>query len=440
MTREGPSAPSVRQTTDQGAFPFELALVPLSLPDPDVLAPAAPAGRWRALFLLAAAELLGMSLWFSASASVPAIQAEWSLSDSAAAWLTLAVQLGFVLGTLISALSNLPDVVNTRRLFAASALLAALSNAAFGLFAKGPALGIPLRFATGFFLAGVYPPGMKIMATWFRRGRGLALGVLVGALTLGKASPYLVNALGGAGWRGHVFFVSLLAVAGGLIVLLFVGDGPYSTGNAPFDIHQVGQVFRNRAVRLANFGYFGHMWELYAMWTWAPVMIRASLAARGSSPALADAAAFLVLGAGAAGCVSAGILADRIGRTAVASAALAVSGACCLVVGFLFESSPALLLTVAAIWGASVVADSAQFSACVTELGDPRYLGTALTLQTCLGFLLTTISIELIPRVEKVLGWRYAFVILAPGPLFGVVSMLRLRGLPEAVKIAHGRK
>ena len=402
--------------------------------------PAAGSARWRALALLALAELLGMSLWFSASASVPALRAEWGLSDSTAAWLTLTVQLGFVAGTLVSALTNLPDVMNTRRLFAVAATLGALANASFALFARGPSLGLALRFLTGFCLAGVYPPGMKIMATWFRRGRGMALGVLVGALTLGKASPYLVNALGGSDWRGHVLFVSLLAVVGGLIVLLFVGDGPYSTGTAPFDFRQVGQVFRNRGVRLANFGYFGHMWELYAMWTWAPVMIRASLAARGEPASLADAAAFLVLGAGAAGCVAAGLLADRLGRTAVASAALAVSGACCLLIGFLFESSPALLLTVAAIWGASVVADSAQFSACVTELGDPRYLGTALTLQTCLGFLLTTVSIRLMPVLVDRVGWRYAFAFLAPGPVFGVLAMLRLRALPEAVKIAQGRR
>ena len=402
--------------------------------------PADSPHRWRALTLVSAAVLLGMSLWFGASASAPAIRVEWKLSDSGAAWLTLAVQLGFVAGTLTSALANLPDILSARALFAVSALAGATVNAAFALFARSPAAGLPLRFATGFFLAGVYPPGMKILATWFRRGRGTALGVLIGALTLGKASPYLVNAVGSSSWRINVLFVSLLAAGGGLIVLFFVGAGPFALPNAPFDPRQIGNVFRTESVRLANFGYFGHMWELYAMWTWAPVMIRASLASTGSPPAFAEAASFLVIAAGAAGCVVAGIAADRVGRTLVTSVALAISGSCCLVVGFLFGGPPTLLVLVAAIWGASVVADSAQFSACVTELADARYIGTALTIQTCLGFLLTTVSIELIPVLERVVGWRWAFAALAPGPVFGILSMLRLRALPDAVKIAHGRR
>ena len=267
-----------------------------------------------------------------------------------------------------------------------------------------------------------------------------AIASFVGALTLGKATPYLVNGIGSANWRHNVLFVSLLAIIGALIVLLFVRDGPLALAAAQFDWRQVGRVFGNRGVRLANFGYFGHMWELYAMWTWVPFMIRASLSARKSDPSLAEVASFLVIGCGAAGCVIAGLIADRIGRTIVTSAAMAISGTCCLLIGFAFGAHPILLLSIAAIWGASVVADSAQFSACVTELGDPQYIGTALTIQTCLGFLLTTISIELISRVQSLVGWRYAFAILAPGPLFGVIAMLRLRRLPEAEKIAHGRK
>jgi MFS family permease len=350
------------------------------------------------------------------------------------------VQLGFVAGTLLSALLNLPDIISPRHLFTVTAIAGAMVNCAFALFAKDVEFAIVLRFLTGMFLAGVYPPAMKILATWFRHGRGLALGVLVGALTLGKATPYLVNGIGSTNWRNNVLFVSMLAVIGGIIVLLFVRDGPLALPAARFDWKQLGRVFHNRSVRLANFGYFGHMWELYAMWTWIPFMIRASLASRKSDPALAEVSSFLVIGSGALGCVIAGLVADRIGRTIVTSLAMAISGACCVLIGFAFGAHPMLLLTIAAIWGASVVADSAQFSACITELGDPQYIGTALTIQTCIGFLLTTASIELISVVEKLVGWPYAFIILAPGPLFGVISMLRLRGLPEAAKIAHGRR
>jgi len=268
----------------------------------------------------------------------------------------------------------------------------------------------------------------------------MALGFLVGALTMGKATPYLVNAVGSANWRSNVLLVSLLAVFGGLIVLLFVEDGPFALPPAKFDVSQIVRVFSNRGVRLASFGYFGHMWELYGMWIWIPVMIRASLEIQGDDPRLAELGAFLVIGAGAIGCVIAGLVADRVGRTLVTSWAMAISGTCCLVIGLLYGGNPVLLLLVAAIWGASVVADSAQFSSCVTELADPQYIGTALTLQMCIGFLLTTIPIQLIPQMVDLFTWRYAFIILAPGPILGVVAMLRLRRLPEALKIAHGRR
>ena len=402
--------------------------------------PSVAPGRWRALILLSLAELLGMSLWFSASAVVPALQVEWRLSDSAASWLTIAVQLGFVFGTLLSALLNLADIFRARHVFAACALAGALTNALFALSANGPMSGSILRFLTGMFLAGVYPPGMKIMATWFRTSRGLALGVLVGALTLGKASPYLINAIGSSQWRNNILAVSILAVIGGATVLLFLSDGPFSLPRARFDWQQVLKIFRNRGVRLANFGYFGHMWELYAMWTWIPLMLRESFAQQSVSPALAEVGSFIVIGSGAIGCAIAGLIADRVGRTVVTSWAMGISGSCCLTIGYLFGTEPWLLLIVAAVWGATVVADSAQFSSCVTELGDPQYIGTALTLQMCIGFLLTTISIQLIPRMVELLTWRYAFVILAPGPLLGVIAMLRLRSLPEAVKIAHGKR
>src|ERR1700752_866869 len=394
-------------------------------------------GRWRILALLALAELLGMSLWFSASAVVPALRVEWSLTDSEVSWLTIAVQLGFVFGTLASALLNLADVISTRHLVVVSAFLGASANASFAYFAHDTSLGIPLRFLTGMFLAGVYPPGMKIMATWFRRSRGMALGVLVGALTLGKAAPYLINAIVSSDWRHNVMTVSILAAIGGLIVLLFVSDGPYGLPRAQFDWKQGIKIFNNRPGQLANLGFFWDLWGLYAMWTWMPVMLRASMALSKKGTAWAEVGSFAMIGSGAIGCVSAGLIADRVGRTLVTSWAMAISGTCCLVIGILYGGNPGLLLLVAAIWGASVVGDSAQFSSCVTQLGDPQYIGTALTIQMCIGFLLTTISIELVPKIDN---WRYAFMILAPGPLFGVISMLRLRQLPEALKIAHGKR
>jgi MFS family permease len=381
--------------------------------------------QFRVMIAVALSSLLGMSVWFSASAVVPLLRDEWHLSENAASWLTLSVQLGFVAGTLTSALLNLSDVFNARRLFAACAAGAALANAAFAL-QTAPAAGMLLRFITGFALAGVYPPAMKIMASWFRTGRGAAIGVLIAALTLGKAFPYLVNAFGMENWRHNMLAVSAFALAAGFIMLFLVGDGPFAAPAAKFDASQVGKVFGNRAVRLASYGYFGHMWELYAMWTWLPVFIRASLSARNAAPHVAEAISFVGIGAGAVGCVAAGLLADRFGRTLITSAALLISGLCCLAIGLLFGAHPAWLVVAALIWGASVVADSAQFSTCVTELADPLYTGTALTLQTCIGFLITLVSIRLVP-------------LLLP-QLFGIVSMLRLRGLPEALLIAGGKK
>src|SRR5688500_4118142 len=292
-----------------------------------------------------------MGLWFGVSAVAPEIAREWRLDPSTTAWLTLAVQLGFVAGTLLSATLNLPDVISARRLFALCALLGALTNLLLAAVIDTVSAAIGLRFLTGVFLAGVYPPGMKIIATWFKTGRGFALGVLIGALTLGKASPYLFNALGSESWRMKVGLLSVLAAISSIIVVRFVHDGPYALPNQPFDLSQITKVFRNRGVRLANFGYFGHMWELYAMWTWAPVMIRASVAASGDSPKFAEAASFAVIGAGAIGCVAAGLLADRIGRAVVASAAMAASGACCLIIGFLYGKAPLALLILAVIWG-----------------------------------------------------------------------------------------
>ena len=397
------------------------------------------AGRWRALLLLAVTLVLSMTTWFSASAVVPQLRAEWDLSDGAAAWLTIAVQLGFVCGALVSSILNLSDVVSPRRAILGGSIGAAGVNGLL-LVAGGAAAGVPLRFATGFFLAGVYPPALKLMATWFRKGRGIALGILVGALTVGSAMPHLVNGLGGLDWRVVIYATSTLTLSGGLIAGFAVGEGPFPFPRATFDPGQAGRVFANRGVRLASLGYFGHMWELYAMWAWFLVFFSDELASRGAPAGSAAAyATFAVIGVGGLGCWVGGILGDRWGRTGTTALMMAVSGTCCVLVGLLFGAPAWLVLLVGLVWGFAVVADSAQFSTMVTELADQAYVGTALTLQLALGFTLTIATIWLIPVLEDAFGWWWAFAFLAPGPALGVVAMLRLRSLPEAARIAGGR-
>ena len=390
------------------------------------------------MLFLAIAIVLSMTTWFSASAVVPQLRAEWDLLDGAA-WLTIAVQLGFVCGALVSSILNLSDVVSPRRVILGGSIGAAGVNGLL-LVAGGAAAGVPLRFATGFFLAGVYPPALKLMATWFREGRGIALGILVGALTVGSAMPHLVNGLGGLDWRVVIYATSALTLIGGLVAGFAVGEGPYPFPRATFDPGQAGRVFANRGVRLASLGYFGHMWELYAMWAWFLVFFSDELASRGVAAGSAAAyATFAVIGVGGLGCWVGGILGDRWGRTKTTAAMMAASGSCCVLVGLLFGAPARLVLLVCLVWGFAVVADSAQFSTMVTELADQAYVGTALTLQLALGFTLTVATIWLIPVLEDAFGWRWAFAFLAPGPALGVVAMLRLKSLPEAARIAGGR-
>jgi len=397
------------------------------------------AGRWRALALLAVALVLSMTTWFSASAVVPQLRVEWSLSGGGAAWLTIAVQLGFVTGALVSSFLNLSDVVSPRYVILGGALGAAAVNGLLGL-AGGAAAGITLRFATGFFLAGVYPPALKLMSTWFREGRGIALGTLVGALTVGSAMPHLVNGLGGLDWHVVICTTSILTFAGGLISGFAVRDGPFPFPRATFDPRQAGRVFANRGVRLACLGYFGHMWELYAMWAWFLVFFSGALSERAGSVGPAAAyATFVVIGVGGLGCLTAGVLGDRWGRTRTATLMMVVSGLCAVFIGPLLGAPVWLVLIVGLVWGFSVVADSAQFSTMVTELADQAYVGTALTLQLAIGFTLTVATTWLIPFLKGALGWEWAFAFLAPGPALGVLAMLRLKSLPEAARIASGR-
>jgi MFS family permease len=400
----------------------------------------------KVLAILAVAELLAMAPWFSASAVSPALARAWQLSPTGGgtAWLTISVQLGFVAGALVSAMLTLADRWSARRLVAGSAALAALATLGVAM-APTAGIGMSCRLLTGAALAGVYPPGMKIVAGWFREGRGFAIGTLVGALTLGSATPHLVRwAVPLEAWKIVLVIAAAGALAGGLLVLVVPNDGPYAGPSPAFSWSAAPRLLKDRATLLANLGYLGHMWELYAMWTWIVVFIASSERARRGADADVTAGAalvtFAVVGSGAIGCWMGGKYADRVGRTLVTSVAMAVSGTCAIVVGLLFGSPLALLLPLLLVWGISVVADSAQFSAAVSELAPPDYVGTALTLQTSMGFLLTCATIYLLPALAGVTGWRWSMAVLAIGPVLGVWAMLALRRRPEALRLAGGRR
>jgi MFS family permease len=376
----------------------------------------------RALAVVSAAVLLAGSGRVSGTAAIPALREVWGLGDAQAAWLTVAVQVGFIVGTFLYSILSIADVFNARRVFLCSALLGALCNAGFAGLASGLPSALAFRFLTGITLAGVYPVGMKIVASWFREGLGWRLGVLVGALALGTASPYLIQAVGtGFGWRALAATASASAVAGGLLVGFGLRDGPYLRGRAAFDVHAAARVFRDPAFRYTAMGYFGHMWELYALWS----LVGFYLAGKASRPEIAL-VAFATVGAGVLGCVGGGWISRRVGERRVALAALVSSGTLCALSGFAHALPNAALYAYLVAWGIVAVADSPQFSALAARYAPSEYTATALTVQNGIGFAVTVVSLQLLPLLARSIGWRWVFTTLSVGPFLGAAFMVRL--------------
>jgi MFS family permease len=388
---------------------------------------AAESGAWRALLGACLAVLLASAPWFSGTAAVPSLRAAWGLTEAESARVTSATLVGFIAGTLLYALLNVADLFNPRRVFAASAALCAAFNAGFAFAADGLASALVLRFLTGVALAGVYPVAMKIVSGWFGSGLGLPLALMLGALNIGTAAPYLIQAAGAASdWRRLAGLASLSCLVGGLVMLGAVTDGPHLRARARFDPRMAVAVFQDRAFRYNAFGYFGHMWELYALWSLVAFYVGARWPEGGEDARrMAAVLGFLTVAAGAVGCAIGGVASRRIGERRVARAALLASATACLASGAASWLPLAGLTLFLLAWGAVAVADSPQFSALATRLAPREYVGTALTVQTGVGFAVTVAAIELMPAAARVLGWRWAFLALAPGPLLGAYFMSR---------------
>ncbi|BDW97528.1 MFS transporter [Thalassospira tepidiphila] len=398
-------------------------------------------GKTFAVSMITICQLMALALWFSATAVLPQLRSEFGIGALQSSLFTSAVLLGFVLGTVTSAILGLADRIEPRRFWAASAMIAATANILILVVPVDGVVVILLRLITGVCMAGIYPIGMKMVATWSRGDTGFLVGLLVGALTMGSAMPHLFAVAVPLDWRYVITTASVTAYIAA-IAILFVHLGGTPGRSPRFDPKMVGKIWANKPLRHACYGYFGHMWELYAMWGWIGLFLYGAFSDRVmDNPGVWSAlSTFAIVGIGAFGSLAGGYYADRIGRTTVTIAAMIVSGACALVAGGLSDAPIILLIAVCIVWGISVIADSAQFSSCVIELADPHQVGTALTLQNAIGFLIALVSIHLVPVVADQTGWWGAFAMLAVGPVLGTIAMVRLRMMPEAIQLAGGKK
>ncbi len=388
----------------------------------------------RILPVIAVSQLAGTSFWFAGNAVLPNLQAELGLPQRALGDMTSAVQLGFITGTLVFALLAISDRYSPRATFLVCALLGAASNAAILVAGGAMPLLLASRFATGFFLAGIYPVGMKIASGWFQRDLGKALGLLVGALVLGTALPHLVRGLGQTfAWQAVMLSVSAVAIAGGLLMYALVPDGPYLKAGAKLDPRALFNIFRVTGFRASSFGYFGHMWELYAFWAFVPPLLAAYAIYAGITELNISLLAFVVIAAGAAGCVIGGYLSLRIGSARVAFVQLAASGLCCLLSPIVFLTMPpAIFIAFLLFWGVVVVGDSPQFSALNAAYAPSDQVGSALTIANCIGFAISIVSIQLLNEMAGALPTHLLFLLLIPGPIFGLIALRPLLARPDS--------
>lgn len=398
------------------------------------------------LIYLSIIQLFGLSLFFAPNASIDQLVNLLSLSDIQIAWISIAVTLGFVCGGLIFALFNIADSFKGENILATSCYIGGLLNLLLVLVnAHSFVVVFILRFLTGICVAGIYPIGMKLVASHFKTNRGFAIAVLLAALNLGSGLPYLFRLFGSPSWKIVTSLAAGCAIIGGVLTNLFISQGEYIASSQKISLNALKKIIKNPSVKLANYGYDGHMWELYAMWVWVPIFLKLSY--ENANPNASEkevifffaSAAFGVFVTGAIADILGGWISDRIGRTAFNIIMLTTSGMCGLIIG-LFYSNPFISLVIALIWGATVIPDSPQYSAMISELADPEVVGTALTIQTAIGFGLSILSIRLIPTLADKVGWRYAFSFLSIGPFVGIIALLKLRSLPESTKIAMGKK
>ena len=397
---------------------------------------------WFALSIISICLIGAMSTWFSGTVILPELTLRSGLGESEKVWLTNAVQLGFVIGAIVVAFFNLSDSMPLVLLIAFSCTLAAIANLLL-IWMDTPLSIIIVRLLTGVALSGVYPPVVKLIATWFQKSRGIAMGVIIGALTLGSAAPHLFRAMTlDTDWLIVIWVSSLMTFLAGMIVVFFVSEGPVYFARTRFKPSQIIEVLNNKPLALVNIGYVGHMWELYAMWAWILTFAHFSLNDFDWIPfGTPEYFSFFIVSIGAIGCVIAGYLSDIYGRCYITAVLMLVSGSCAFSIGFLVNTSPFLFGLIALLWGLTIIADSGQFSAAVTELSPPNLVGTALTVQMAIGFGVTMITIWLVPVFAQLFGsFQWMFLLLAPGPFIGAIAMLVLRRHPHSEKLALGKR